>query len=236
MDSFPVPLPLHTGRRGPPGFPPFGGLGRRHRLEAGQVLLSEGQPPPAIYALEAGALSLAVTQASGHRIVLGVLGPGDLFGEQALLDRVDANGSTRGVGPLLPECRAMMASQVLDLNWREVADASSRDAELATWLATSLARRVSDLHRSLTRALSLRLPERTLDLLVALARNWGRSSASGGGIEVPLTQEDLAAMLGATRESVNRAVRRLERSGAIARSGRSYVVLPGGSERANWSP
>ena len=127
----------------------------------------------------------------------------------------------------------MMASRVLDLNWRDLADASSRDAELAAWLAASLARRVSDLHRSLTRALSLRLPERTLDLLVTLARNWGRSSGPGAGIEVPLTQEDLAAMLGATRESVNRAVRKLERTGAISRSGRSYVVLPDGSDRAN---
>ena len=236
MDPLPVPLPLETGRRGAHGLQPLGNLGRRRRLEPGQVLLSEGQPPPAIYVLEAGALSLAVTQASGHRIVLGVLGPGDLFGEQALLDCTEANGRAGGVGPLLPECRAMMASQVLDLNWRDVADASSRDAELAAWLAASLARRVSDLHRSLARALSLRLPERTLDLLVALARNWGRSSGPGAGIEVPLTQEDLATMLGATRESVNRAVRRLERTGAIRRSGRSYVVLLDGSVSANWSP
>ena len=236
MDPLPVPLPLDTGSRGTAGFKPPGNLGRRRSLEAGQVLLSEGQLPPAIYVLEAGALSLAVTQPSGDRIVLGVLRPGDVFGEQALLGRTDADGRTRGDDPLLPECRAMMASRVLDLNWREVADASTRDAELAAWLAASLARRVSDLHRSLTRALSLRLPERTLDLLVALARNWGRSSGPGAGIEVPLPQEDLAAMLGATRESVNRAVRRLERAGAISRSGRSYVVLPHGSERANRSP
>ncbi len=236
MDPLPVPLPLETGKREQPGLQPLGNLGRRRRLESGQVLLSEGQPPPAIYVLEAGALSLAVTQASGHRIVLGILGPGDIFGEQALLDHTDADGRARGMGPLLPECRAMMASQVLDLNWRDVADASTRDAELAGWLAASLARRVSDLHRALARALSLRLPDRTLDLLVALARNWGRSRGPGAGIEVPLTQEDLAAMLGATRESVNRAVRRLERTGAISRSGRSYVVLPDGSDRANWSP
>ncbi len=235
MDPLPVPLPLDSGTRGPPG-QSLGNLGRRRRLEAGQVLLPEGQPPPAIYVLEAGALSLAVTRPSGHRIVLGVLGPGDLFGEQALLDRTGANGWDRGVGPLLPECRAMMASRVLGLNRRDVADASSRDAELAAWLAASLARRVSDLHRSLARALSLRLPERTLDLLVTLSRHWSRSSGPGAGIEVPLTQEDLAAMLGATRESVNRAVRTLERTGAISRSGRSYVVLPDGSDRANWSP
>jgi CRP-like cAMP-binding protein len=226
MERLPVPLPLDGGRRGPPG-QSLGNLGRRRRLEAGQVLLPEGQPPPAIYLLEAGALSLAVTRPSGHRIVLGVLGPGDLFGEQALLDRTGANWGDKGVGPLLPECRAMMASRVLGLNRRDVADASSRDAELASWLAASLARRVSDLHRSLARALSLRLPERTLDLLVSLSRNWSRSSGPGAGIEVPLTQEDLAAMLGATRESVNRAVRMLEGAGAISRVGRCYVVRPG---------
>src|SRR5438128_6063002 len=98
MDPLPVPLPLDTGRRDPPSFQPLGNIGRRRKLEAGQVLLSEGQPPPAIYVLEAGALSLAVSQASGHRIVLGVLGPGDLFGEQALLDRTDGHGMAGGVG------------------------------------------------------------------------------------------------------------------------------------------
>lgn len=226
MDPLPAPLPLDAAPTDPLCLDPLRRFGRRCRLEAGRVLLSEGQHPTAIHILEAGALSLTVTGPSGNRIVLSILGPGDVFGEQALLEPAGEGGTGR-LHPFLPECRAVLSCRLLAVHPRDVADALGHDAELSRWLAASLARRLSELYRSLARALSLRLGERTLDLLVALARSWGRPSGAGTGIEVPLTQDDLAAMLGATRESVNRAVRSLERAGMISRSGRCYVVRPG---------
>jgi len=227
MGPLPVPLPLDEALRR---------LGQRRRIEAGHVLLSEGKPPLAVYVVETGALALAMTGPSGNRIVLGILGPGAVFGEQSLCEPDVPIAPTEGGLPLLPECRAVLPCQIVAFDTRDLSEAMGEHPELARWLAASLSGRVEELHRSLARALSLRLPERTLDLLIALAGSWGRASRLGTGIEVPLTQDDLAAMLGVTRESVNRAVRALERSGAISRSGRRYVVSPDGSAKEKRSP
>ena len=73
-----------------------------------------------------------------------------------------------------------------------------------------------------------------LDLLLALSsRTFGSPSDLSDRVGVPLTQEDLAAMLGVTRESVNRALRGLERAGAIRRVGRSYTVRRGARVQAD---
>src|SRR5207244_13223387 len=89
-------------------------------------------------------------------------------GEQAAIDVGDPGAPVED-GPPLPECRALTATRVLDLSPTDVANALGRDAALSEWFATSLARRVINLHRSLARGLSLRLPDRTLDLLLPLS-------------------------------------------------------------------
>src|SRR5439155_1704336 len=100
---------------------------------------------------------------------------------------------------------------------------------LAAWLAASMASRLAEAQRALARSLSLGARERTLELLRTLAGRWGRPSPDGLVVDVPLTQDDMAAMLGLARESVNRALRALHRTGAVRRSGRSYVLASGSS-------
>ena len=228
-----IPLPLQPSRLGSALPGSLRRLGRSRSLQAGQVLVPEGQRPPSIWVVEAGALSLGMTTRSGTRILLDIAGPGDVVGEQALIDLDDPHAPVED-GPPLPECRALTATRVLDLSPTDVANALGRDAALSEWFATSLARRVINLHRSLARGLSLRLPDRTLDLLLALSsRTFGSPSDLSDRVGVPLTQEDLAAMLGVTRESVNRALRGLERAGAIRRVGRSYTVRRGARVQAD---
>ena len=215
LDHLPGPDPSPLDRLRPRGQPRV--------AAAGQVILPEGRYPPAIYVVEAGAVALTVTGRSGNRVVLGILGPGDVFGEQALTGGVDAKpaGEPR---PLLPEVRALLLSRFVVVPVEEPGEPNHDDRDLWPWLAVALVRRVDEAHRTVARSLSLRLGERTLGLLSMLAHRWGRPSGQGTAIRFPLTQEDLAAMLGATRESVNRVVRGLERAGAITRSGRSYAV------------
>ena len=94
------------------------------------------------------------------------------------------------------------------------------------WLYAALARRTRTLQRALTRALSLPVRDRVLDALTELAALRGCSLSSGLWVLVPLSQEDLGAMVGATRESVNRAIRQLVRDGAVRRWNDAYVVRP----------
>jgi CRP-like cAMP-binding protein len=87
--------------------------------------------------------------------------------------------------------------------------------------------RVGALHRGLARALCLRAPERVLDVLRDLSGRFGTAVPGGRRIDLPLSQDLLAAIVGATRETVNRAIRALASQGAVVRVGRAYVVLSG---------
>jgi CRP-like cAMP-binding protein len=100
------------------------------------------------------------------------------------------------------------------------------DGEVASWLLDRLERRTEAAERRLAEALSMPVEERVRSALRELAAN--RSAPALGGarrIEVPLTQDRIASMTGATRESVNRALRTLRRTGEVTVDGRrSYLI------------
>jgi CRP-like cAMP-binding protein len=98
------------------------------------------------------------------------------------------------------------------------------DPRVARWVAIAVGRRASQVQRTLARTLAMKVPLRLLGVLEDLAAEHGREGPGGVGIGLPLTQDLLASMVGATRESVNRAVADLERRGLVRRIGIRYVL------------
>jgi CRP-like cAMP-binding protein len=193
---------------------------RCRRLRAGEVLIPEGAVG-AVVVVQTGALTLAITGRGGRRAVVGVVGPGDLLGVESIL--LQADGEPRR--PMVrPEARAITAGTTILLPPHELERAVRRDAALAGWLARSLGDRIGDLQLRLGWTLSLGVHERILGVLRWLAGRWGSPTTDGIMVDLPLSQELLGSMVGASRETVNRALRDLEASGAVARSGRRYVV------------
>jgi CRP/FNR family cyclic AMP-dependent transcriptional regulator len=198
-----VPSPLHAVMS----------AGAVHReVPAGQVLVRQGQMADRILVVEVGAVGLASVAPSGKRAVIAVLGRGDVLGVEGLVPGHDH--------PLRPEARAMTRSRLLCVP-RRVADSSP---ELARCLAAAAARALDRAYHRLARMLTQGVQDRVLDTLVDLARDHGRPLSGGIRIELPVTQELIASMIGATRESVNRALRDLSRRGVVVRSGRRYVL------------
>jgi CRP-like cAMP-binding protein len=94
--------------------------------------------------------------------------------------------------------------------------------EVATVLSDALRATLRQKQVSITNFASVRHADRVERKLLQLAREHGRVSADGIRLDVPLTHELLAEMIGSTRETVSRAVDRLERIGFLVRDGRSY--------------
>ena len=194
---------------------------RRLEVERGTVVTHEGRPEHAWLVVEAGALRLSCTNGRGCTATFAVLGAGDLLAP-----------SSRG--ELLAEARAMIDSVVFRVPAPDMDDAVERDPAISSWISRTHHRQVDLLRRHLANALSLGVADRLLEVLRDLASTHGAHARDGVRIELPLSQEMLATMVGATRESVNRAVRALEAGGAIRRMKRGYVVLdPRGPARAN---
>jgi CRP-like cAMP-binding protein len=208
-------------------------LARVRTPAAREVLLREGVSPPFVAVVGSGVLVAEVSTDSGRRAVVGILRRGETFGESALSaeaipwkDRSWPRG-TEAEPRCWPEVRALVRSRVLCFDPRGFRDLLERDGGVRAWLTGRLLARLQRGEARLAQALSLPVAERVEAVLRDLA------DASGFASTVPVTQDDLARMAGATRESVNRALRGLVREGRIERAGPSYRVLarPDGSDR-----
>jgi CRP/FNR family cyclic AMP-dependent transcriptional regulator len=194
--------------------------GTLRHLEAGQVLLREGERPTCLWAIQRGAVTLGSTTPSGRRATMAVLGRGGVVGEHGMILNL-----VHGRDPIsLPEARALIATVACSIPFPALRTAMAADPRVARWVAIAVGRRASQVQRTLARTLAMKVPLRLLGVLEDLAAAHGRAGPSGVGIGLPLTQDLLASMVGATRESVNRAVADLEARGLVRRVGIRYVL------------
>jgi CRP/FNR family transcriptional regulator, cyclic AMP receptor protein len=170
-------------------------------VRTGQEVVRQGEACLHASVIETGALLATAVSPEGRVLALDVLGAGDLVGEP---DRVPSLVTVRALRP--GRLRPLSSPVAESL----VAERARRTAVLALDLAWS---DVTD-----------RVDRRLTDL----AERFGRPVPGGILLALPLTQEDLAALAGTSRESVNRALRRLERAGRVAVLARSrYLVRSG---------
>ena len=180
-------------------------------VQPGREVIRQGEPYPDAWVVRSGALLMEVVDHDGHRLVLDVLGPGDLVGGQA--DGV-ADASVR----------ALVTSALLGATAASLGVGLARRARRVTRLASSLAWD--------------RLGTRLVARLDDLADRFGQPVPGGTRVALPLTQEHLAALTGATRETVNRALAELTEAQRVERRGGRYVVRsdPAGADYpSDWS-
>jgi len=181
---------------------------RQLALGRNELVFAEDDPAAELYVVENGRIAIATRSPDGRESVIALMEPGDLFGEMSLFD-----GEGRSA-----EARALEPSVVWAIPFarlREVLEA--RPAQL--WgVVAILARRVRSVDAALADAVFLDVPGRTAKRLLELA-------GERDEFVLPLTQEELASMVGASRERVNKAIASFVKLGWIAQSDRRYKIL-----------
>lgn len=185
------------------------------RYGHGEVVLGQGQAVTCLRLVLSGAVRLSAVVPSGREVVVALLGPGDVFGELALLDGGPSTVEARAVG----DRTQIVALHVRTL--REVARrAPASSEELLRLVAARLHRTTAALEEALAHdvrgRISLRLRE--------LARSHGTVAPHGVALPPRLTQDEIARMVGATRESVNRTLSTLSARGLVRMEDRRYVL------------
>lgn len=198
-------------------------LMRRRAFRRGEVVFHQGDPGDTLHVVLSGRVKVVLVAEAGDEVVLFILGPGELFGEIALLDSGPRTATVVALEPL--ETATLKRQDFLALLQRSPA---GLEAVLAA-LAASL-RRTTD---ELADLAGLDLHGRLAKKLLGLAEAHGRHVGTAIEIELPLTQEELAQMVGATRASVNKLLGIYEDRGAIARRGRHIAILKPGVLRAD---
>lgn len=187
------------------------GLSRRYR--AGQVIIHQGDPGESLYVVLDGLVKVVFTTEHGDEIVLNMLRRGDAFGEMALLDGSPRSASVMTVRPAW--VFALPRPRLLEL-MREHPGLADEFLRLLGHMVRRLTDQAADLA-------FLDLGGRLSKLLLQLAERHGRP---GEVVDLPgLTQSDLAALVGASRPAVNRALQSLVAANLIAVEGRVITLL-----------
>ncbi len=182
----------------------------------GVRVFHEGDSSDACYIVRSGDLRVTREHPDGRAIALATLGPGDIFGELAMLD-----GGTRSASVETLSDSELLALPAPDMR-RVVAD----HGEIAAKLIVALTRRLRETNERVTRQSFQTVPSRVAGVLLQLI---AEEAAPVGrhGVTVRMNQADLAQLAGTSRESVSRFLATLERAGVVTVGrGRVTVVEP----------
>jgi CRP-like cAMP-binding protein len=200
---------------GPEGQRAVAAIARTQRYAPGKHVFRQGDPSGPLFAVLSGYLKRTVTGREGRDIVLTMMGPGELFGEISLLD-----GAPRSA-----TISAVAAAEVLVIEREAFLEFLQTHPEAAIKLLQVLAARVRRLSDEREEIASLDIAARVAKKLTELAAQFGEASESGElRIGFRLSQQDLGNWVGATRESVNKSLKRLNQRGLL-RLDAGYILV-----------
>jgi CRP/FNR family transcriptional regulator, cyclic AMP receptor protein len=185
---------------------------RLERYAAGRTIFTKGSPGRSMMAILKGSVRISTPSPAGPDIVLTILQPGEVFGEIALLDGADRTADARAVS----DC------ELLSLDHRDFIPFLERRADLCLLLLRLLCQRLRQTDQQFEEAMFGRLDGRIAMALVRLAH--GMPCSSPGCITLRITQQELAGMVGAARESVNKQLHVWQKEGVL-RLGKRLIEI-----------
>lgn len=172
------------------------------------TLCHQGDPSNELFIVQSGRVAVAAQSGDGRESVIAILERGGLFGELGLFD-----GAPRSA-----DVRALTDTRVVALAYDPVREALEDRPELLWIILRILAERLRATDEALVDALFLDVPARTAKRLIEIA-------GDDETFTLPLTQEELAAMVGASRERVNKALALFVRLGWLEVEGRNHYRI-----------
>jgi CRP/FNR family transcriptional regulator, cyclic AMP receptor protein len=183
-------------------------VGQRRTYRRREVIFHQGDPADRLYVIEAGCVALSMCDTESARVaMLEILAPGAIFGDLAVGSVGTSSFTAEAIGPVTVV--ALPRAYVQSVLWTHP-EAIELLFHLMSEQIHSLAELVSD--RSF-----LGLEERLAKALLLLAHQHGQRMGEEVELRMPMTQSDLASLLGAARTSVNRILGSYEDMGLIRR-------------------
>ncbi len=183
-------------------------------LARGDRLFLEGDPGDALYVIEAGKIKLGRRATDGRENLLAILGPGEMFGELSLFDP----------GPRVATAVAVSAARVQSLTRDDFVPLLDQPRVSLSLLA-ALGRRLRRTNEALADLVFSDVPGRVAKALIDLAQRFGRPVEDGVLVAHELTQEELAQLVGASRETVNKALADFAARGWLRLEARAVTIL-----------
>jgi CRP-like cAMP-binding protein len=184
------------------------------RIGRGRVLFAEGDAGDRLYVIVEGKIKLGRTSGDGRDNLVAVLGPGEMFGELSLFDP----------GPRTATASALTDARLLELGHDDLRPWLTGRPEVASQLLRALAQRLRRTNESLADLVFSDVPGRVAKALLDLSRRFGVPADDGLHVTHDLTQEELAQLVGASRETVNKALADFASRGWLRLEARAVVI------------
>ena len=182
------------------------------RIPKGHTIVEEGLAGDYMYVIREGEVKVTKLSGDGREKILGLLGPGDFFGEMALLDNTVRSASVK----------SLTETHILALSRSDFLKELRHSPDLAMAVIQELTHRVRQMDEQASSLSFPRVKERTQGLLRRMAKH--ETPTPGRRATPALTHQQIADMIGTSRETVTRALKGLRLAGWLEQDGKRYLV------------
>ena len=184
------------------------------KISKGSILFAEGDEGDHIYVILDGKIKLGTSSGDGRENLLSILGPGEMFGELSLFDP----------NPRTSTATAVTGAKLLSLGQTKLIPWLAENPKVALNLLASLAQRLRRTNEAVGDLVFSDVPGRVAKALIDLGERFGKQTDEGLLVNHDLTQEELAQLVGASRETVNKALADFAGRNWLKLDGRSVLI------------
>ena len=182
----------------------------RRSATRGSIIMAAGDPTDSLYIILSGRFKVMMSDADGKEVILSILGPGEFFGEMGLIDDAPRSASVVAIEPC----------ELLVITRRDFKKSMTENAEMAMAVMKGLVRRLREADRKIGSLALLDVYGRVARLLLDMAETVDGQKM----VTKRLPKQDIAKMIGASREMVSRVMKDLQMGGYIEVRGSSIVL------------
>ena len=184
------------------------------KIAKGTILFAEGDGGDQLYVIAEGKLKLGTSSGDGRENLLSILGPGEMFGELSLFDP----------GPRTSTATAVTDAKLLSLGQEKLLPWLTGNPKVALQLLARLAQRLRRTNEAVGDLVFSDVPGRVAKALIDLGERFGKKTDEGLFVHHDLTQEELAQLVGASRETVNKALADFAGRNWLKLDGRAVLI------------
>jgi len=182
----------------------------RKSLPRGAMVMAAGDPTDSLYIVLSGRLKVMMSDADGKEVILSILGPGEFFGEMGLIDESPRSASVIGIEPC----------ELLSISKRDFNKCLADSFDMTMAVMRGLVQRLREADRKIGSLALLDVYGRVARLLLDMAENVDGQKI----VTKRLPKQDIAKMIGASREMVSRVMKDLQMGGYIEMRGSNIVL------------
>ena len=181
---------------------------------SGETIFEPALHPRSVYLLERGLVRIYRLSAQGDEATLGYVRPGEVFGELSAFSDQPRESFASAVRP----------SRVWRIPWPELRRVLDSHPRIALSVTVQIGNRFKRIESRVEGLVFRNLRSRIAHILLELAEDFGRDEAGARLIDLPLSQQDIATLVGATRQSVNGCLRELRESALVSYRSRRFTL------------